>query len=88
MKHELCYVYLETDSTIGVVKFGESGYYKTNYGADKCNEELVDKLNEQLGVSKAEAEAMKILSMNEGITAESFAERFDGLVKSLEERGV
>lgn len=83
---EMCYIYLETDSTIGIVKFGESGYYKTDYSANRGNKDLVEHLNARLGVSKAEAEAMMILSMNDGITADSFEERFDGLVTTLKEK--
>lgn len=85
-KPEMCYIYLEVDSTIGIVKFGERGYYKTDYSANLGNKDLVERLNAQLGVSKAEAEAMMILSMNENITAESFTERFDGLVAKLREK--
>lgn len=85
-KPEMCYIYLEVDSAIGIVKFGESGYYKTDYSANRGNEDLVAHLNKGLGVSKAEAEAMKILSMNDGITAESFNERFGGLVTTLREK--
>lgn len=65
---EMCYVYVEVPAEIGVVKFGEKGYYQTEYNLnDSTNEELVKKLNSQLGVSESEAHAMKILSMNDSI---------------------
>lgn len=64
---EMCYVYVEVGCEIGVVKFGEKGYYQTEYDSSQSNEQYVKKLNSQLGVTDNEAAAMKILSMNDSI---------------------
>ena len=66
---EQCYIYVQTVNKIGIVKKGESGYYKTDLL--ECNEikshtkakEFVDELNEQLGVTPAQREAMMAGSM-------------------------
>ena len=83
---ELCYIYIEVGAEIGIVKFGEKGYYQTEYTLyDSTNEELVKKLNKQLGVSESEAEAMKILSMNDSIdgNTEEWQKKFDEIVKRI-----
>lgn len=83
---ELCYIYVEVGAEIGIVKFGEKGYYQTEYTLhDSTNEELVKKLNKQLGVSESEAEAMKILSMNDSIdeNTEEWQKKFDEIVKRI-----
>ena len=83
---ELCYVYVEVPAEIGVVKFGEKGYYQTKYSLhDSTNEELVKELNSRLGVSESEAEAMKILSMNDSIDGniEEWQKKFDEIVKRI-----
>lgn len=64
-----CYIYVQTVNKIGIVKKGESGYYKTDLM--ECNninrytkaKEFVNELNEQLGVTPAQREAMKAGSM-------------------------
>lgn len=86
---EMCYVYVEVGAEIGVVKFGEKGYYQTEYSLhDFTNEELVKKLNKQLGVTDNEASAMKILSMNNSIDGniEEWKKKFDEIVNKLNER--
>ena len=83
---ELCYIYVEVGAEIGIVKFGEKGYYQTEYTLhDSTNEELVKKLNEQLGVSESESEAMKILSMNDSIDGNigEWQKKFDEIVKRI-----
>ena len=70
---ELCYVYVEVGMEIGLVKWGESGYYRTEYAHKAENEEFVKELNSKLGISNNEAEAMKILSMNESIKGNDLA---------------
>ena len=64
---DMCYVYIEVGSEIGIVKFGESGYYQTDFGSSAAHKDYVNKLNEKLGVSNKEAFAMKTLSMNKSI---------------------
>lgn len=58
---EQCYIYLPTTHEIGIVKKGESGYYRTDLanGEPDAMRELVDAMNKKLGVTKAQAEAMK-----------------------------
>ena len=64
-----CYIYVQTVNKIGIVKKGESGYYKTDLM--ECNDikrytkakEFVNELNEQLRVTPAQREAMKAGSM-------------------------
>lgn len=60
---ETCYVLLPTvNNTIGIVKWGENGYYKTNYPSG-YTKEIVDELNDRLGCSRTEIKAMQICSM-------------------------
>lgn len=66
---EHCYVYLLTENRIGIVKKGESGYYKTdllesnNIKSHDEAESFVDELNGKLGVTRAQREAMMAGSM-------------------------
>ena len=62
---EQCYIYLPTTREIGIVKKGESGYYRTDLanGEPDAMKELVDSMNRKLGVTKAQAEALKAGSM-------------------------
>ena len=62
---EQCYVYVQTENEIGIIKKGESGYCKTNIAGGKPSERkaLADEYNRKAGVSKAQAEAMKAGSM-------------------------
>ena len=85
---EMCYVYVEVGMEIGVVKFGESGYYRTNYEHRTENEELVKELNAKLGVTDAQAEAMKILSMNDSVQGNEaeWKKKFDEIVKRINEK--
>lgn len=84
---EMCYIYVESSMGIGIVKWGECGYYITNYDKKtQQNIQLVNKLNSQLGISENEAEAMKILSMNGSIEKndEEWQKKFDEIVNKLE----
>ena len=66
---DLCYTYLETERTIGIIHRNETGYYKTDLA--ECNKiksaeegkAFVRELNENLGVSIAEQKAMEFGSM-------------------------
>ena len=60
-----CYVFIETSPDIGIVVKGESGYRRTEITAPTHDERraMVNELNEMLGVTKAQAEAMKSGSM-------------------------
>ena len=50
---------------IGIIKKGETGYYKTDLtdGVPGEMKELADSMNRKLGVTKGQAEAMKTGSM-------------------------
>lgn len=54
---EICYVKNDITGEIIVIKRGVMGYYKTDIKED------VDLLNSRLGITKAQAEAMKVGSM-------------------------
>ena len=62
---ETCYSTLANTGEIVIIKRGESGYYPTDIPAKDIAEakEIVDEMNEKGGVSKAQAEAMKVGSM-------------------------
>lgn len=62
---EQCYIYLPTTKEIGIVKKGENGYYRTDLvnGESVAMRDLVDSMNKKLGVTKAQAEALKSGSM-------------------------
>lgn len=62
---EQCYVYVQTENEIGIIKKGESGYCKTNIDGGKPSERkaLADEYNGKSGVTKSQAEAMKAGSM-------------------------
>lgn len=62
---ERCYSYVQTKNEVGLIQKAESGYYRTDMwikGADD-GKQIVNELNEKLGVTKAQAEAMKAGSM-------------------------
>lgn len=62
---EQCYVFVQTENCVGIVKKGESGFYRTDIQGGKPSETnaLVNEMNEKLGLSKGQAEAMKAGSM-------------------------
>ncbi|MGE4282303.1 MAG: hypothetical protein AB7G87_01140 [Clostridia bacterium] len=59
---EYCYGLQLTSKQIILIKKGSRGYCETCC-PEGATQEMVDKLNEQLGVSKAQAEAMSVGSM-------------------------
>ena len=62
---ELCFSTLRTTGQLICIKRGESGYYPSDWdtGDKERNVELVDELNERLGVTPAQRQAMEIGSM-------------------------
>ena len=62
---EQCYVFVQTENCVGIVKKGESGFYRTDIQGGKPSETnaLVNEMNEKLGLSKGQAKAMKAGSM-------------------------
>ena len=62
---ELCFSTLRTTGQLICIKRGESGYYPSQWdtGDKERNVELADELNERLGVTPAQRQAMEIGSM-------------------------
>ena len=62
---EICYSILPSTGDVIIIKHGESGYYRCEYSTeDKAfNREFANDRNANLGVSKAQVEAMKAGSM-------------------------
>ena len=62
---DTCFVYLPTTQEIGIVKKGESGYYRSDLSTVYWEEgqDFVEELNQQRGVTKAQASAMQAGSM-------------------------
>jgi hypothetical protein len=58
----VCYGLNEVTNEVIIIKRGETGYYKTDWGSN-YTKEMVDKLNEKLEVTKEQAQAMKVGSM-------------------------
>ena len=62
---EHCYIYIPTTREIGIVKKGESGYYRSDltpvYGED--GKQFVEELNQKGGITKAQEAAMLAGSM-------------------------
>lgn len=84
MAKNLALVYLESEQTknsagqlvaeVGAVKFGEHGYYPTTYGLQ--TREWVDAMNERLGLTWAEAQAMETCSMFTWATYDMVLQRY------------
>ena len=63
MEHpEYCWSH-DLSNNCTVIKWGESGYYKTDYPKGKYNDEVIDELNEKSGITKAERRAMEQCSL-------------------------
>ena len=62
---ELCFSVLPGTGALICIKRGESGYYPSDWHtADKArNEDMADELNEKLGVTSAQRQAMEVGSM-------------------------
>ena len=60
---EMCWTVLPADNTVVVVKRGEMGYYPQRSDVLPYEADMVDFLNERLGVTKAQEQAMKSGSM-------------------------
>lgn len=60
---EYCYTNLESTNELIVIKRGESGYYPQNPDNAPWGANAVNTLNERLGVTKGQEEAMKCGSM-------------------------
>lgn len=60
---EMCWAILDTTNELVLVKRGEMGYYPQRKENEPWGVENLDALNERLGVTKAQAQAMKMGSM-------------------------
>lgn len=59
MKHpNYCYSNDTRDNCI-ILKWGESGYYKTDYPEGKYTDDIIDEMNADGGISKVERGAME-----------------------------
>lgn len=61
---DMCYGILPSDKSIIIIKKGERGYYQTDLGSPENAEEVVDDLNEKMGVTKDQRFTMEIRSIN------------------------
>ena len=63
MKHpEICYSNDINNNCI-IIKWGESGYYPTNYPEGKYNDEVINELNARGGISPEMRKAMEFCSI-------------------------
>lgn len=46
-----------------IIKWGESGYYNTDYPKGKYNDNVIDDMNARAGISPEERRAMEICSI-------------------------
>ena len=84
---ETCWVYIPTERSVGIVKWGENGYYKTDY-PHNYTAEIVDELNEKSGYTKTEIMAMQICSMaNLPETDEAWEKHFQMVCELSEKKG-
>ena len=80
---EQCYIYVPTENRIGIVKKGESGYYKTDIlesNGIKNHDEaeaFVDEINEKLNVTPAQRKAMMAGPMFGWHTLAADPQRYD-----------
>lgn len=62
MNHpEMCYSQLYNNCII--IKWGESGYYKTDYPEGKYTDEVINEMNARAGITPAQRRAMECCSM-------------------------
>lgn len=63
MKHpEYCYSN-DLNNNCTIVKWGEAGYYKTDYPEGGYTDEIIDGINSQGGVTPEERKAMEFCSI-------------------------
>ena len=89
-KPEMCYVFVESSNEIGIVKWGESGYYRTTISSSIENKKhTVKELNERhFEIDELEAEAMMICSMNDNLKAEDWEKHYDFVLSALRKEKV
>ena len=63
MKHpEMIYSH-DINNNCTIIKWGESGYYETDYPKGKYTDDVIDNLNSQVEVTPMERKAMEICSI-------------------------
>lgn len=63
MKHpEMIYSH-DINNNCTIIKWGESGYYETDYPKGKYTDDVIDDLNSQVEITSMERKAMEICSM-------------------------
>lgn len=64
---DTCFTYVKSENEIGMIKCGETGYYpvklKNSGTFTEHPQDIVDRMNRELGVTHAEVMAMEIGSM-------------------------
>lgn len=67
---ELCYIKVrgsDPGKRIGIIKYGETGYYLTDFDSQIMSDEIVEscvaEFNKRLGVTPAQRDAMEVGSM-------------------------
>ena len=66
MKHPEMVYSNDFNNNCIIIKWGESGYYKTDYPEGQYTDDLIDNLNELCGITRAERDAMVLCSMAAG----------------------
>ena len=61
---DMCYGLLPSDKSIIIIKKGESGYYETDLGSPENAEEVVNGLNDKMGITPDQRFTMEIRSIN------------------------
>ena len=63
MKHpNYCYSH-DFQNNCTIIKWGESGYYRTDYPKGKYNDDIINELNSEIEVTPQMRRAMEICSM-------------------------
>lgn len=57
-----CYSH-DMNNNCTIIKWGESGYYKTDFPSGKYDDSIIDELNENGGITPQMRRAMEICSM-------------------------
>ena len=59
---EMCYSHDQKNNCI-ILKWGDGGYYKTDYPEGRYTDEVIDQMNERADISPEMRRAMEICSM-------------------------
>ena len=58
------YCYSKTyDNNAIIIKWGQKGYYKTDFPKGKYTEDIINKINSQRGITSSERKAMELCSI-------------------------